>query len=105
MRAPRLYYDFLTDRALAPDAEIAVMAPGLLQPIKIKSPRVEQFRRMIQLSDGTFALAEQPEIRAEPAVTTGSRFPNPGYKFTNRSIDLTRYSRPVSDPNSGKQLN
>jgi hypothetical protein len=105
IRAPRLYYDFLTDRALAPDAEIAVMAPGLLQPIKIKSPRVEQFRRMIQLSDGTFALAEQPEIRAEPAVTTGSRFPNPGYKFTNRSIDLTRYSRPVSDPNSGKQLN
>jgi hypothetical protein len=105
MRAPRLYYDFLTDRALAPDAEVAVMAPGLLQPIKIKSPRVEQFRRVIQLSDGTYALAEQPEIRAAPAVTTGSRFPDPGYKFTNRSIDLTRYTRPASEPNSGKQLN
>ena len=60
---------------------------------------------MIQLSDGRFALAEQPEIRAEPAVTTGSRFPDPGYKFTNRSIDLTRYTRPASDPNSGKKLN
>jgi hypothetical protein len=105
IRAPRLYYDFLTDRALAPDAEVAVMAPGLLQPIKIKSGRVQQFRRMVQLSDGTFALADQPEIRAEPATTTGSRFPNPGYKFTNRSIDLTRYSRPASDPNSGKKLN
>ncbi|MGO9468841.1 MAG: hypothetical protein ACLQVF_32335 [Isosphaeraceae bacterium] len=105
IRAPRVYYDFLTDRALAPDAEVAVYAPGLLQPIKIKSPRVEQFRRMIQLADGSFALAEQPEIRAEPAVTTGSRFPDPGYKFTNRSIDLTRYTRPASDPNSGKKLN
>ncbi len=60
---------------------------------------------MIQLSDGSFTLAEQPEIRAEPAVTTGSRFPDPGYKFTNRSIDLTRYTRPASDPNSGKKLN
>ncbi len=80
------------------------MAPGLLQPIKIKSPRVEQFRRVVQLSDGTYALADQPEIRAEPAVTTGSRFPNPGYKFTNRSIDLTRYSRPATDPNSGKRV-
>jgi len=105
IRAPRIYYDFLTDRALAPNAEVDIFAPGLLQPIKIKSPRVEQFRRMIQLSDGRFALAEQPEIRAEHAVTTGSRFPDPGYKFTNRSIDLTRYTRPVSDPNSGKKLN
>ena len=28
-------------------------------------------------------------------MTTGSRFPDPGYKITNRSrIDLTRYARP-----------
>ena len=44
VRAPRLYYDFLTDRMLAPDAEIDLFAPSLLAPITIKSPRIEQFR-------------------------------------------------------------
>ncbi len=39
IRSPRLYYDFLTDRFLAPNAEIDMFAPSLLAPIKIKSPR------------------------------------------------------------------
>jgi hypothetical protein len=104
IRAPRIYYDYLTDRAIASDAELDVFAPGLLQPIKIKSPRVEQFRPLVPLPNGAFALADQPQIRADNAVTTGSRFPDPGYKFTNRSIDFTRYSKPAADPNSGKQL-
>ena len=37
-------------------------------------------------------------------MSTGSRFPNPGYKIKNQSIDLTRSSRPAIDPISGKQL-
>jgi hypothetical protein len=56
VRAPRLYYDFLTDRFLAPNAELDMFAPTLLAPIKIKSPRVEQFRRLVQLPNGTFTL-------------------------------------------------
>ena len=78
--------------------------PRCWRPIKIKSPRIEQFRRPVQLPNGTFALAEQPEIRAEPAIMTGSRFPDPGYKITSRSIDLTRYSRPLTNPNTGKEV-
>ena len=104
VRAPRLYYDFLTERLLAPDAEMDLFAPSLLAPVKIKSPRIEQFRRPIQLPNGTFVLADDPEIRAEPSMMTGSRFPDPGYRFTSQSIDLTRRSRPLTDPNTGKEV-
>ena len=104
VRAPRLYYDFLTDRLLAPNAEIDLFAPSLLAPVKIKSPRIEQFRRPIQLPNGTFVLADEPEIRAEPSTMTGSRFPDPGYKFNSQSIDLTRHTPPLTDPNTGKEV-
>jgi hypothetical protein len=103
VRAPRLYYDFLTDRMLAPDAEIDLFAPTLLAPVKIKSARLEQFRSLVPLPNGTYTLAEQPEIRLEPARMTSSRFPNPGYKITSSSIDLTRHARPLENPISGKE--
>ena len=93
LRAPQMYYDFLTDRMLAPDAEIDLFTPSLLAPVTIKSPRIEQFRAPIMLPNGTFTLSEHPEIRAESAIMTGSRFPNPGYQISSKSIDLTRYSR------------
>jgi hypothetical protein len=35
---------------------------------------------------------------------TGSRFPDPAYKITNRTVDLIRQSRPLTDPNTGKQV-
>ena len=104
IRAPRIYYNFVNDRCLAPNAELDIFAPGLLAPFRVKSPRIEQFRSMVQLPNGTFALAEQPEIRADQTVMTGSRFPDPGYRITSRSIDLTRYSRPATDPNTGKVI-
>ncbi len=104
LRAPKVYYNFLTDRFLAHDAEIDMFMPGLLAPYKIKSPRIEQFHPLIKQPDGTFKPDEHPRIRADHAQETGSRFPNPGYKITNRTIDLTRYSRPATDPFSGKLL-
>ena len=104
IRAPQLYYDFLTDRMLAPNAEIDMFAPSLLQPITIKSPRIEQFRRPVMLPNGTFTLSEHPEIRRRSAIMTGSRFPNPGYPISSKSIDLTRYSRPLTNPDTGKEV-
>src|SRR5262249_20315182 len=104
LRAPRVYYNFLADRFLASDAEIDFFAPGLLAPIRLKSPRIEQFHPLIQQPDGTYNPDPQPRIRADRATTTGSRFPDPGYKITNKSIDLMRYGRPAIDPISGKQL-
>jgi hypothetical protein len=104
VRAPKAYYNFLTDRMLAPNAEIDLMAPTLLAPVRIKSPRIEQFRALVTLPNGTVALAEQPEIRAEPAEMTGSRFPDPGYDVTMKSIDITRYARPLTNPITGKEV-
>jgi hypothetical protein len=102
IRAPRLYYDFLTDRCVAPNAEIDMFAPGLLAPVRIKSPRIEQFRPLVPLPNGTFAMAEQPEIRLENTIMTGSRFPDPGYSITSKSLDLTRFTRPAINPNTQK---
>ena len=104
LRAPKVYYNFLTDRFLAHDAELDFFAQGLLAPYKLKSPRIEQFHPLIKQADGTFKPSEHPQIRADHAEETGSRFPDPGYKITNRTIDLTRYSRPAIDTISGKPL-
>jgi hypothetical protein len=104
VRAPRMYYDFLTDRFVAPNAELDLFAPNFLAPIRVKSPRMEQFRPLVQLPNGLMTLSEHPEIRAADAVTTGSRFPNPGYEIRNQAIDITQYSRPATDPYSGKEI-
>ncbi len=104
LRAPKVYYNFLTDRFLAHDAELDLFAPSLLAPYKLKAPRIEQFHPLIKQADGTFKPDEHPHIRADHAEETGSRFPDPGYKIRNRTIDLTRFSRRATDPISGKEL-
>ncbi len=103
-RAVRAYYDFLTDRFVALDGEVDVFAPGFIAPMKLKSPRIEQFHKLIQRPDGTLIMDPNPEIRAEQTMMTGSRFPNPAYQINNRSVDLTRKARSLTDPNSGKVL-
>ena len=100
--AKRAYYDFLTDRFLALDGQVDVFAPGFIAPMKLKSPRIEQFHKLVQRPDGTLVLDENPEIRGEQTMMTGSRFPNPAYQINNRSVDLTRKSRSLTDPNSGR---
>ena len=45
-RAPRAYYDFLRDRFVALDGEVDLFAPGFISPMKIKSPRIEQFHKL-----------------------------------------------------------
>ena len=81
-----------------------VFAPGFIAPMKLKSPRIEQFHKLLQRPDGTLIMDPNPEIRAEQSMMTGSRFPNPAYQINNRSVDLTRKARSLTDPNSGKVL-
>jgi hypothetical protein len=103
-RASRAFYDFVTDRMVALDAEANIFAPGFIAPMKLKSPRIEQFHKLLQRPDGTLVLDPNPEIRAERTIMTGSRFPNPAYQINNRSVDLTRTAQPLTDPNSGRQI-
>ncbi len=103
IRAPQLYYDFLTDRMVAPNGEIDMFTPTLMAPVRLSSPRIEQFRRPVMLPNGTMTLSEDPEIRLPSAIMTGSRFPNPGYSISSKTIDLTRSTRPLTNPDTGKE--
>lgn len=103
-RADKLYYNFITDRIMATQAQVDVFAPNLISPMKMKAPRIEQFRAVVPGPDGRLVLSPDPEIRAERTISTGSRFPNPAYKIYNRSITLSRESTQAADPNSGKPL-
>ncbi len=103
-RAPRAYYDFLKDRFVALNGEVDLFAPGFVSPMKLKSPRIDQFHKLVKRPDGSLIMDPEPEIRTERTVMTGSRFPNPGYQINNRTVDLNRLSRPLADPNTGKQV-
>jgi hypothetical protein len=103
-RAPRAYYDFLRDRFVALNGEVDLFAPGFISPMKMKSPRIDQFHKLLKRPDGTLIMDPEPEIRTERTLMTGSRFPDPAYKINNRTVDLIRQSRPLTDPNTGKQV-
>ena len=72
--------------------------------MRVKSPLIEQYHELIKQPDGTSKPSEHPRIRADHAITTGSRFPDPGYKIYQKSVDLTRYANPATDPISGQHL-
>ncbi len=104
VRAARAYYDFVTDRFVMLDAELDLFAPTLISPMKVKSDRIEQFRSPVMQPDGTMVLGTNPEIRANRATSTGSRFPDPAYRIYNRSIDLTQRTTAATDPTTGKVI-
>jgi hypothetical protein len=102
-RAKQAYYDVLTERGIFLEGEADMFAPGLVTPARVFSPRIEQFRPFQPGPDGTGTLG-LAQIRADQAMGTGSLFPKPGYRFTSRSIDMTRVPSTDSEPNSGKTV-
>ena len=74
VRAAEADYNFVTDRLLAVDAELEVDAPGLGTPIKIVSPKIEQFHPTERQPDGSLVPSQRREIRAgheqSPKVVT-----------------------------------
>jgi hypothetical protein len=99
-RAPAAYYDLRTERMTAPDADVSVFAPGLITPLRIKAKEINQYRPLIPQPDGKMALG-LAVIQGERSVSTGSRFPNPGYRFNSRSLDLYQLNGAALDPNTG----
>ncbi len=99
-RAERAFYDFQTDRLIALDGEANVFSPGVISPMRISAPRIDQFPSDRLSSTG------QPlkTIRADNTTTTGSRFADPGYKFTSRYMEANQIEVPATDPSTGKQL-
>jgi hypothetical protein len=103
IHADRLYYDVTHDRWITKIAEVDVFSPGLVAPMKLKAPQIEQYRPPKLQADGTYTLGAEL-IRADRTVLTGSRFPNPGYKITNRSIDMMKERGEQTNPNTGKAV-
>lgn len=102
-RANSAYYDFRSDRVIALNAEIDLFAPGLIAPAKVTSPRIEQYRPVEYGPDGQLRYGME-RLRTDRSIMTGSRFPRPGYRITNRSVDLTKVVNPKANPNTGQTV-
>ncbi len=98
-QAERAYYDLQQERMLVVNAELSLFAPGLITPMKLKSPRIFQYHPVVTGPDGQTGLSKLSMIQAENTITTGSRFANPGYRFTSRSIDITQVIDSQARPN------
>ena len=102
-RAERVFYNVQSDRLVAINAELDMFAPGLVAPVNMKSPRIEQYRPLERAADGKLVYGFQ-DIHADRTVLSGSRFPNPGYRFTSRSVDVRRVVSDKADPNTGRTV-
>ena len=102
-QAERVFYNVQSDRLVAINAELDMFAPGLVAPVNMKSPRIEQYRPLERAADGKLVYGFQ-DIHADRTVLSGSRFPNPGYRFTSRSVDVRRVVSDQADPNTGRTV-
>ena len=102
-QAERVYYDVQKDQLLALNAQLELFAPGLVTPAKMNSPRIFQYHPLKTAPNGQIYASTLPAIQTDKTVTTGSRFANPGYRFTSKSLDIERVvdNRVLAD-NSGK---
>ncbi|MBV8317600.1 MAG: hypothetical protein JOZ53_21885 [Planctomycetaceae bacterium] len=100
-RAKQAYYDLRSGRFVGLDAEIDMFAPGLIAPTRMFAPRIDQFRPLVPGPDGKLRYGFE-QIQADHTVMTGSRFPTPGYRFTSRSIDVTKVVSTKTNPSSGR---
>lgn len=100
VRAEKAYYDARTDRFTALQAELNIFAPGLLAPIKTKADKISQWRDAQQAADGSLQIG-RPIIESFNTTTTGSRFPNPGYRLHSNLIRMTQEEVPLRNPITG----
>ena len=101
--AEKFYYDFHSDRAIAQDGEIQMYTQGLLAPMRTRGPELNQFTETV-IDPRTGRPRVVSRIRADRTSSTGSRFPNPGYRFDSQSIDLNQRIEPLTDPVTGRPV-
>jgi hypothetical protein len=101
-KAHKAYYDFRSERFIGLDAEVDFYAPGLIAPVKTKATRIEQYRPMVRYGDRM--VLGPSRIQTERSSTSGSRFPNPGFRFDSGSVDLERIVENLTDPVTGRPV-
>ncbi len=99
----RAYYDFQTERAVVLNGEFKFYSPGLIAPIRTQADMINQYRPIVMGPQGRSILGP-PQIQADRTMTTGSRFPNPGYRFNSQSVDISQIEVPLTDPFTGGEL-
>jgi len=103
-RARRFYADLRTQRLVALEAELDQFAPGLVAPIRTLADRIMQYKPTVLTPKGE-AVPGPARIFADRAITTGSRFANPGYRFSSSRVELTELSpTPLRDPQTGRDV-
>lgn len=100
-RATRAYYDFRTERFVALDAELDMFAPGLITPVKVKGPEIQQYAPVVVGPDGRTTHGRL-RITADNSILTGSRFATPGYRFYAHNVDIYQVPTPLTNPRTGK---
>ncbi len=98
----RIYFDVQKGQLLAINAQAELFAPGLITPLKVKSPRILQYHPVVTGPDGVPRLSTLSAMQAEQTESTGSRFANPGYKFRSRSVDVTQVLDSQAEPKPGR---
>ncbi len=103
-KAQRFYCDLRTERYFALEAELEQYAPGFIAPLRTEADQILQFRPIVVGPGGQTQLG-LAQIQTERAVTTGSRFARPGYRFFSRTVDLFEEPpTPLTVPSSGQKV-
>ena len=103
-KADRAYYDLRTQRLVALDGEFFASTPGLLAPLRTKGSIINQYRE-VQGRDNKGRVLLGPElIRINDTMTTGSRFPEPGYRFNSKTIEIENITEPLVDEATGGRV-
>lgn len=88
VEARQFYMDMRRQRFTALEGEFDKFAPDFIAPIRTQGARIQQFKEEFRDERGQ-AIFGPSRIQVDRSMTTGSRFPRPGYRFQSRSIDMT----------------
>jgi hypothetical protein len=97
IQATSFFVDLRTEWFVALGAEMELFDSRLLAPVKAFGDEIRQYRPILgQTTTGT--VFGPAEIRADRTLLTASRFPEPGYRFQSRSIDMKELYTPLIGP-------
>ncbi|MFO0960636.1 MAG: hypothetical protein U0800_24905 [Isosphaeraceae bacterium] len=104
IEAKQFYMDLRRQRFQMLDGEVNQFVADFIAPMRTTGDRIKMFREEFRGPDGKPIFGPE-RLQADRTMTTGSRFPKPGYRFRSRSVDLTELRpEPLRDPATGAPL-
>jgi len=100
--AAQAYHDSRLKRFYALDAELDEWAPGLVAPLRVKTPRMQQFTDLLPDKRGRLLPTGPSLIRADKTTSSGSRFATPGYRFDSLVLEIRETPELLRNPITGK---